>query len=71
MTRDEAIAWLEDEKVCYETNLLSDYDKGSAAYQMAIEALKQPERKKGKWEWDAEEGYWCSEWLRMGCNSKD
>lgn len=29
--------------------------------KIALEALKQPERKKGKWEWDAEEGYWCSE----------
>lgn len=25
------------------------------------EVPSQPERKKGKWEWDAEEGYWCSE----------
>lgn len=31
------------------------------AIKMALEALKQPERNKGKWEWDAEEGYWCSE----------
>lgn len=34
--------------------------------KVAVDALKtmpsaQPERKKGKWEWDAEEGYWCSE----------
>lgn len=43
MTREEAIAWLEDEKEYYETNLLPENDKGSTAYQMAIEALKQPE----------------------------
>ena len=45
MTRQEAIEWLEDEKDEY----LAKLGTNTEAYDMAIEALKQPEQKKGKW----------------------
>ena len=46
MTREEAIDLLEDIKFNS-----SDYSRDVEALEMAIEALKQPERKKGKGRW--------------------
>lgn len=63
MTREEAAQTIyglilrsdESEDGCY------IYSDEINALNMAIKVLEQPEQKKGKWEWDAEEGYWCSE----------
>ena len=46
MTRDEAINLLDNLLGMVEDNHGSDYDM---AIHMAIDALKQPERKTGKW----------------------
>ena len=65
MTREEAIEKLEDLDNCY--NSLSDEDK--EAIDMAIEALKQPEQKKGKWMChDAKEGFLIKKYTCSICN---
>lgn len=46
MTREEAIDLLEDIKFNS-----SDYSRDVEALEMAIEALKQPEQKKGRGRW--------------------
>lgn len=46
MTRDEAIDALDNLLGMIEDNHDTDYDE---AFKMAINALKQAERKKGKW----------------------
>lgn len=48
MTREEAIKYL-IQPTATTTEPSAEYQKQREAYQMAIEALKQPERKKGKW----------------------
>lgn len=57
MTREEAIEYLEIERTDYDMAVYKD-SPIREALNMAIEALKVPERKKGKW---VDEGlYRCS-----------
>lgn len=76
MTREEAIAELKAQ----EEHIRGMSIMGRAAYHVAIEALKQPEQKRGKWlnryraKWDRTL-YWfraCSEcdFERDDCNSE-
>lgn len=48
MTREEAIKWVTFDLESWEHQCLS-YHPTKEALEMAIEALKQPEQKKGKW----------------------
>ena len=58
MTNKEAINLLDNLLGMVEDNQNSDYDK---ALKMAIDALKQTERKKGKWINDGDPATWlCS-----------
>lgn len=49
MTREEAIEWLELAKLQAIAQGESPEGRLCKAYSMAIEALKQPEQKNGKW----------------------
>lgn len=49
MTREEAIEYLEIERTDYDIAVYRE-SPIREALNMAIEALKEPERKKGKWE---------------------
>ena len=60
MTREEAIEWLELEKLQAIAQLASPVGKLCEAYSMAIEALKQPEQKKGTWMVNSGIGTICS-----------
>ena len=53
MTREEAIKWVKFDLESWEHQCLS-YHPTKEALKMAIEALKQPEQKTGKWkvDWD-------------------
>ena len=46
MTREEAISRINNDLECHKKELSAAY---KTALKMAIEALKQPERKNGKW----------------------
>lgn len=60
MTREEAIKKLTQLKNKFLDEYI-DYDGTTSAYDMAIEALSQPERKHGKWIKNKEHGYYeCS-----------
>lgn len=49
MTREEAITYFEDAKEICESLSISTKTTHISAYEMAIEALRQPEQKKGYW----------------------
>ena len=71
MTREEAIRKLKERKREYLDNWI-DYSRVAEAYDMAITALAEPERKKGKWiidqcGWFADCSV-CNEPLRLECN---
>ena len=49
MTREEAIAVLENERPACGEKVTYSEGEICEAYEMAIEALRQPERPKGRW----------------------
>ena len=74
MTREEAIEIIKTERECVERNTQNECDRDCincdllradeeifSAYDMAIEALQEPERKKGHWEdFDCGNSYRCT-----------
>lgn len=65
MTRDEAIVYIAIEEAYIED--IPGSDNTVKALEMAIEALKQPERKKGRWVSYLKEGL---KWKCSECGSR-
>lgn len=70
MTREEAIVYFEDAKEYCRSVSISTKTTHISAYEMAIEALKHSEQKKGKWVKDKTNQLYCSACGQYGIYSE-